>query len=112
MLFLVVMSLALVGLWLMRRAARRFAAQQRRLGRWDAKGPLVETEAPHGNRGMNERLEVVSEWHGAILRDRRSEADAADAADAGGPSNASQPPRSEPPRHSEPPGHSGAPPRG
>jgi hypothetical protein len=40
MLFVVVMGLALTGLWLARRAARRFAAQQRRLGRWDANGPF------------------------------------------------------------------------
>ena len=40
---LVVVGLALGGLWLMFRSARRFAAEQRRLGRWDAKGPLVET---------------------------------------------------------------------
>ncbi len=73
MLFLVVAGLAAGGLWLMRRAVRRFAAEQRRLGRWDADGPLVETAPPTGNRGMNERLEVIGEWHGEILRDRRHE---------------------------------------
>jgi hypothetical protein len=71
---LVVVGLALGGLWLMFRSARRFAAEQRRLGRWDAKGPLVETAPPPHSMnggGMNERLEVSGQWHGAILRDRR-----------------------------------------
>ena len=71
---LVVGGLALVVLWLMRRAVRRFAAEQRRLGRWDAEGPLVETAPPpHSMEGgsMSERLETSGQWHGAILRDRR-----------------------------------------
>lgn len=67
------MGLAVIGLWSMRRAARRFAERQRRLGRWDDDGPLVETEAPNGNRGMNERLEVIGKWRGAVIRDRRRE---------------------------------------
>jgi hypothetical protein len=82
MLFLIVLGLAAGGLWLTRRAVRRFAEQQRRLGRWDAEGPLVETEGPPGGtRGMNERLEVIGEWHGAILRDRRSESEPTSHAD-------------------------------
>lgn len=103
MLFLGVMGLALGGLWLMRRAARRFAEQQRKLGRWDAEGPLVETEAPHGNRGMNERLEVVGEWRGTILRDRRPESNVPGMPE---PSNTGERPRSDHPPHSDRPGQS------
>jgi hypothetical protein len=103
MLFLGVMGLGLGGLWLMRGAARRFAERQRHLGRWDAEGPLVETEAPHGNRGMNERLEVAGEWHGAILRDRRSESNVAGRRE---PSNKEDQARSDHPPHSDRPDQS------
>lgn len=71
---LVVVGLALVGLWLTVRSVRRFTAEQRRLGRWDAQGPLVETAPPpHSMYGgsMSERLEVSGQWHGPIVRDRR-----------------------------------------
>ena len=63
--------------WLILHGVRRFAAEQRRLGRWDEQGPLVETEAPPESgavmwgHGMNERLEVDGQWHGAVIRDRR-----------------------------------------
>jgi hypothetical protein len=69
------------GLWMARRAARQFAERQRKLGRWDAEGPLVETapppSGPYGGSGMSERLEVAGEWHGEILRDRRPKKDPA-----------------------------------
>lgn len=72
---LVVSALVLLGgLWLVRRAVRRFVAQQQRLGRWDADGPLVETEGPpHAVKGgeMNERLEVAGLWHAPVIKDRR-----------------------------------------
>jgi hypothetical protein len=53
--------------------ARRFAARQRRLGRWDEFGPLEETQGPpHAIGGnMSERLEVVGEWKGEVLRRRQ-----------------------------------------
>lgn len=67
--------------WWIRRAARRFEAEQRRLGRWDAQGPLVETAPPPsgtygyvGGGNMSERLEVTGQWHGEIVNDRRPEA--------------------------------------
>lgn len=54
-------------------AARRFEARQRKLGRWDEYGPLVETKAPdrrvRGGR-MEERLEVIGQWKGKVLRRR------------------------------------------
>jgi hypothetical protein len=54
-------------------AARRFEARQRKLGRWDEYGPLVETKGPpstvRGGR-MNERLEVIGRWKGKVLRRR------------------------------------------
>jgi hypothetical protein len=53
---------------------QRFAARQRRLGRWDEYGPLEETEGPPtGGQGgqMSERLEVVGKWKGQVLRQRR-----------------------------------------
>ena len=62
--------------WLvMRVAAGRYEARQRRLVKWDEYGPLVETEGPpkgpsmSGN--MSERTEVAGEWHGEVLRRRR-----------------------------------------
>ena len=82
----------------MRRAARRFAEEQRRLGRWDTKGPLVETEPPRGNHGMNERLEIAGEWKGAILRDRRRESHVSGEREA---SNTAEPPRLPDSRASE-----------
>jgi len=82
MLSLAVVGFTLVALWLMRRAARRFAERQRRLGRWDAEGPLVETARPTGNWGMNERLEIVGKQRASILRDRRRDARADDAGDS------------------------------
>jgi hypothetical protein len=75
--FLVAIGVLLGVALLVRHAIRRFVAQQKRLGRWDDKGPLVETEPPpsaprgYGVGGMNERLEVIGEWHGKVLRDRR-----------------------------------------
>ena len=55
-------------------AARRFAARQRKLGRWDEYGPLVETEKPptggYGSGNMGERLEIVGRWKGKVLRRR------------------------------------------
>jgi hypothetical protein len=54
-------------------AARRFTERQRKLGRWDEYGPLVETEKPPlGIRGgdMGERLEVIGRWKGKVLRRR------------------------------------------
>jgi hypothetical protein len=77
MLSLAVLLIAAGGLWAMWRSMRRFAAEQRRLGRWDENGPLVETAPPprgefetHGG-GMDERREVIGEWHGQVLSDRR-----------------------------------------
>jgi hypothetical protein len=105
MLFLIVVVLVAAGLWLTRRAVLRFAEQQRRLGRWDADGPLVETEPPPGgNRGMNERLEIIGQWHGAIVRDRRPESARLG---TGEPSNAGEQPPAETPSHADRPGHSG-----
>jgi hypothetical protein len=53
-------------------AARKFAALQRRRGRWDEYGPLEETEGPPtGNHGMSERLEEIGEWKGQVLSRRR-----------------------------------------
>jgi hypothetical protein len=61
--------------------ARRYEARQRRLGRWDKYGPLVESESPSGGwfgamwpsrgRSMNERLEVIGAWKGRILLRRK-----------------------------------------
>jgi hypothetical protein len=55
-------------------AARRFAARQRQLGRWDQYGPLVETEKPpkggYGSGDMGERLEIVGRWKAKVLRRR------------------------------------------
>jgi hypothetical protein len=56
-------------------AARRYEARQRRRGKWDEYGPLVETEPPPrvGLQGqsMSERTEVVGKWHGKVLRRRK-----------------------------------------
>lgn len=55
--------------------ARRFEKKQRELGRWDQYGPLEETEPPptegYRSRSMAERLEVVGQWKGKVLRRRR-----------------------------------------
>jgi hypothetical protein len=68
-------AVAFVGLLFgFRVAARRFAARQRRLGRWDEYGPLEETEEPpvSGKYGfMDERLEVIGKWKGRVLSRRR-----------------------------------------
>jgi hypothetical protein len=59
--------------WLFARGSRRFVAEQRKAGRWDKYGPLVETEPPPANvrgSGMNERLEVIGKWKGKVLRRR------------------------------------------
>lgn len=65
----------LVGSWLLiRGAAIRFANQQRRLGRWDDEGPLVETRGPPHmieGGGMSERLEVAGLWPAPLIKDRR-----------------------------------------
>jgi hypothetical protein len=55
-------------------AVQRFAAHQRRLGRWDEYGPLEETQGPpHSMQGgqMSERLEVVGKWKGQGLQRRQ-----------------------------------------
>ena len=67
----------LIGFLAIRIAASRFAAAQRRAGRWDDRGPLVETEGPtyrYRNSSMDERREVVGEWTPRVVRDRRHEA--------------------------------------
>jgi hypothetical protein len=57
-------------------SARRFEKKQRELGRWDQYGPLEETEPPPDGfglgraRSMWERLEVVGQWKGKVLRRR------------------------------------------
>jgi hypothetical protein len=69
--FLAVFIAVLIGF---RASARRFAAQQRRLGRWDEYGPLEETSRPPAaatGGEMSERLEVIGEWKGDVLRRRR-----------------------------------------
>ncbi len=61
------------GFFVLFLAARRFEARQRKVGRWDEYGPLVETKGPpstvRGGR-MNERLEVIGRWKGKVLRRR------------------------------------------
>lgn len=57
-----------------RTAARRFEARQRKLGRWDEYGPLIETEGPpkHIRGGnMDERLEIGGEWEPPVVRQRK-----------------------------------------
>ena len=57
--------------------ARRFEKKQRELGRWDQYGPLEESEPPPNAgafgraRSMWERLEVVGQWKGRVLRRRQ-----------------------------------------
>jgi hypothetical protein len=62
----VVFILAIViGVVMMRRSARRFIAEQQRLGRWDKNGPLHPTRGPPHRMeggGMDERLEVIGRW--------------------------------------------------
>jgi hypothetical protein len=62
----VVFILAIViGVLMMRRSARRFMAEQQRVGRWDKNGPLHPTQGPpHRTAGgsMDERLEVSGQW--------------------------------------------------
>jgi hypothetical protein len=69
--FVVVFIAVLIGF---RAAGWRFAAQQRRLGRWDEYGPLEETTRPSGaspGGEMSERLEVIGEWKGEVRSRRR-----------------------------------------
>ena len=73
---LIVLTAAAVMLFLTFIAARRFEKKQRELGRWDQYGPLEETEPPAMGRfgrarTMWERLEVVGQWKGKVLRRRR-----------------------------------------
>jgi hypothetical protein len=55
-------------------AAQRFARKEKRLGKWDKYGPLVETEPPpHAPRSglMSWHREVVGQWKGKVLRQRK-----------------------------------------
>ena len=61
-------------------AARRHEADQKRRGRWDNKGPLIETEGPEQNayglysaaiRMMGWRREIVGAWKRRVVRGRR-----------------------------------------
>jgi hypothetical protein len=81
-------ALLMLMLLITARAARRFEARERKLGRWDQYGPLEETESPADalappgapyapgfradTRNMEERLEVTGQWHGKVLRRRES----------------------------------------
>ena len=70
----VILVVLFLGMWI---SARRFEAKERRLGKWDAKGPVIETEGPEHrfrNVGMEERLEVIGDWDAPIAHDRRDEA--------------------------------------
>lgn len=83
----IVLACAIAGVWLLRHAAIRYAAQQRKLGRWDDEGPLVETEGPPRTPGpeggnMNERLEITGRWRGRVIKDRRGEHRRADRGDS------------------------------
>jgi uncharacterized iron-regulated membrane protein len=54
-------------------AALRYARREKRLGKWDKYGPLVETEPPpHPPRSglMSWHLEVAGKWKGKVLRQR------------------------------------------
>lgn len=76
MAFLVLLVTLVVLVLAMFVSARRFEAKERRLGKWDDNGPLVETEGPPSrsrNAGMEERLEVIGAWDPPITRDRRDE---------------------------------------
>jgi hypothetical protein len=75
---IIVAGVLVCSLLLMRRSARRFAEEQKRLGRWDDQGPLVETRGPpHTTRGgeMGERLEVAGLWDPPVVKDRRPKTD-------------------------------------
>ena len=77
MAFLILLALLLVAVLAMLVSARRFEARERRLGKWDDNGPLVETDGPperFRNAGMEERLEVAGEWDPPVTHDRRHEA--------------------------------------
>jgi hypothetical protein len=66
-----ILVVMVLGIWI---SARRFEARERRAGRWDDKGPVIETEGPEHrfrNIGMEERLEVIGEWDAPIHHDRR-----------------------------------------
>ena len=70
-LLLLLLVVAVVAMWL---SSRRFAARERKLGKWDDQGPMVETQPPPHrvrNAGMEERLEVIGEWDSPVVRDRR-----------------------------------------
>jgi len=52
-------------------AARRYAAQQRRLGSWDERGPLYESDPPpakYVSFGMERVLELHDVWHSTPRR--------------------------------------------
>jgi len=56
-------ALLVVTLMITAKAARRFEARERQLGRWDQYGPLQETEAPQDTgsflgSGTDERSDV------------------------------------------------------
>ena len=62
-----------LAMWI---SGRRFAARERKLGKWDDKGPIVETQGPphrFRNDSMDERLEVIGEWDPPVVNDRRRE---------------------------------------
>jgi len=78
MAFVLLVAILVVMVVAMFISARRFAARERKLGKWDDEGPLVETEGPEHrvrNSGMEERLEVIGEWKPPIIRDRRADAE-------------------------------------
>jgi hypothetical protein len=59
----VILLSCLAGLAVIRAAAKRFEARQRRKARWDDHGPMFPTEGPPLGRGhMGERLEVTGRW--------------------------------------------------
>ncbi|MDQ6633307.1 MAG: hypothetical protein M3Z10_00945 [Gemmatimonadota bacterium] len=73
----VVLAIFLVmflSIWI---SARRFEAVARKAGRWDDRGPLIETEGPsyhYRNSSMDERREVIGNWTPPIVKDRRGDA--------------------------------------
>ena len=77
MAFLLLVGLILVFVLAMLLSARRFEARERRAGKWDDKGPIVETTGPEErfrNVGMEERLEVIGDWNAPVIHDRSDEA--------------------------------------
>lgn len=76
MAFLFLLGILSVLVLAMFLSARRFEAKEKKLGKWDDNGPLVETAGPTSrfrNAGMEERLEVIGEWNPPITNDRRTE---------------------------------------